>query len=329
MKKLLLYSTVVLFAACSSGSKTSDVASQKVQEAAKSQATPSVLAEKTKENVVVNQVPKEEVKGEAAVVSSGPVADLPPKTEVEKKVDEVKEKAKEAVAAVTVAATPAPASSPTAEVKQETKHEAKVAHAPVKGVEPEKALGWLKNGNTRYLKNKLRGDGQSIKDRERLYAGQKPHTIVLSCSDSRVPPELIFDQKLGEIFVIRVAGEALDSSVIASIEYAVEHLGTRLILVMGHTKCGAVAAALGSKPGESVGSGDLDKLVADIKPRLGSVTKESQSKDLVKESSDNASGIAKDLIARSKIIAEKVEKGDIKVKASVYDIKTGMVDFFN
>lgn len=77
-------------------------------------------------------------------------------------------------------------------------------------------------------------------DLKRLSTGQKPHTIVLSCSDSRVPPEVLFDQKLGEIFVIRTAGQAIDSSVLASIEYAVSHLGTNLIVVMGHESCGAV-----------------------------------------------------------------------------------------
>ena len=100
-------------------------------------------------------------------------------------------------------------------------------HQEKKGVEASKALGWLKNGNTRYRKGFLRKDGQSQKDIQRLASGQAPHSIVLSCSDSRVPPEIVFDQKLGEIFVVRNAGEIPDPASIASIEYAIEHLGSR------------------------------------------------------------------------------------------------------
>ncbi|OYZ22944.1 MAG: hypothetical protein B7Y39_07275, partial [Bdellovibrio sp. 28-41-41] len=105
----------------------------------------------------------------------------------------------------------------------------------VGAISPDKALGWLKNGNTRYSKGTFRKDGASSKDITRLSTGQNPHTIVLSCSDSRVPPEVVFDQKLGEIFVVRTAGEMVDDSVLASIEYGVEHLGANLILVMGHS----------------------------------------------------------------------------------------------
>ncbi|MGZ3798075.1 MAG: carbonic anhydrase, partial [Pseudobdellovibrionaceae bacterium] len=126
------------------------------------------------------------------------------------------------------------------------------------GVNAKTALAWLKNGNTRYLKGTLRKDGQSNKDRERLVTGQKPHTIILSCSDSRVPPEVLFDQKLGEIFVIRTAGEALDNAAIASVEYALEHLGSHLLVVMGHESCGAVKAAFSTLKGEDAGSPALD-----------------------------------------------------------------------
>lgn len=195
----------------------------------------------------------------------------------------------------------------------------------VEGVDPDKALTWLKNGNKRFTSGAWRKDGRGTKEREKLSSGQHPHTIVLSCADSRVPPEHVFDQGLGEIFTVRVAGEALDSSVIASIEYAVEHLGAKHILVMGHTSCGAVKAALGTKAGESAGSPSLDKLVADIKPRLGEVRDPAAEVDSA--SFRNAKGVAKELMTRSQIIREKVESGKVKINSALYHLDSGKVDF--
>jgi hypothetical protein len=103
------------------------------------------------------------------------------------------------------------------------------------GVPPEKALGWLQNGNKRFLKGALRSDGQSKKDVKRLAKKEKPHAVVFSSSDSRISPEIIFDEKLGEIYVVRNLALAVDPSVINSIDYAVGELGTRLIIVMDRT----------------------------------------------------------------------------------------------
>jgi carbonic anhydrase len=200
------------------------------------------------------------------------------------------------------------------------------AHHEDSGVAPEKAIGWLKNGNSRFVKGWRRKDGGTANDRARLAKGQKPHTIVLSCSDSRVPPEHVFDQALGEIFVIRVAGEALDSSVIASIEYAVEHLGSKLIVVMGHESCGAVKAALATAEGSSAGSPDLDKLVADIKPRLPASA--APSPNVIEESKINANGVARDLLARSTLLRERVNIGKIKIVPAMYYLGSGRVEFF-
>jgi carbonic anhydrase len=112
---------------------------------------------------------------------------------------------------------------------------------PLRGVPAETSLKWLKNGNLRFVKRNFRGDGKSPVDRQRLVPAQNPHEVVLIFSDSRVPPELIFDQALGEIFLVRVLGEALDTSVIASLESAVTNLGTHLIVVMGHDNCVATS----------------------------------------------------------------------------------------
>lgn len=196
------------------------------------------------------------------------------------------------------------------------------------GPAPAKAYGWLKNGNTRYLKGFLRKDGQSKKDIQRLVAGQNPHTVVLSCSDSRVPPELVFDQKLGEIFVVRTAGEALDSVALGSIEYAVEHLGARLILVMGHTSCGAVKAAIATMDGSSTGSYHIDQIVKNIQPRIKSSLHESAPAANVKTQSwANAQGVAKDLTDRSMLLFQYVKEGQLEIKSALYNLDSGKVDF--
>lgn len=200
-------------------------------------------------------------------------------------------------------------------------------HEEKKGVAAEKALGWLKNGNIRYRKGLLRKDGQSQKDVKRLSTGQTPHTIVLSCSDSRVPPELVFDQKLGEIFTVRNAGEIPDQASIASIEYAVEHLGSRLILVMGHTSCGAVKAAIGTRDGGDAGSPALNNLVRDIHPRIASLKNQKPAADVQDESWANARGIAQDLIDRSEIIRNRVASGDLMIQSALYHLDSGVVDF--
>ncbi|HPI40040.1 MAG TPA: carbonic anhydrase [Pseudobdellovibrionaceae bacterium] len=200
-------------------------------------------------------------------------------------------------------------------------------HGHSEGVAAEKSLGWLKNGNTRFVKGRLRADGQSPKDRTRLVSGQKPHAIVLSCSDSRVPAEIVFDQKLGEIFSVRTAGESLDSSAIASIEYAIEHLGSRLIVVLGHTYCGAVNAALDTSVGGDAGSPHLNKLVSDIQPRILSFMGKERAKDIEQESWSNTKGVAKDLMDRSNIISTRVKSGDVKIVSSMYYLDSGKVLF--
>lgn len=206
---------------------------------------------------------------------------------------------------------------------------AKPDHAKTDGVAADKALVWLENGNKRFVKNANRVDGKSQTDRARLAKGQKPHAIVLSCSDSRVPPEQVFDQSLGEVFVVRTAGESLDASVIASIEYAVEHLGPQLLVVMGHTSCGAVSATISTNEGTSAGSPALDALIADIRPRLpsrGPAGVSSQGLEI--ESAANAQGVAADLMKRSAIIRTHVENGTLTIKPALYHLDSGVVKFY-
>lgn len=194
-------------------------------------------------------------------------------------------------------------------------------------VPADKAYGWLKNGNTRFVKGRTRADGISAKDRARLAQGQRPHSIVLSCSDSRVPPEVVFDQKLGEVFVVRTAGESLDNNVIGSIEYAVEHLGANLLVVMGHGSCGAVKAALASLKGGSLGSPALDGLVADIKPRVQQYANSTPTQGVLDESWSNVDGVTKDLLERSAILRDAIGSGEVKVVKAMYHLESGKVEW--
>lgn len=194
-------------------------------------------------------------------------------------------------------------------------------------VSAAKSLEWLKHGNTRFHKKHFRNDGESAADVERLSHGQSPHAIVVSCSDSRVPPEIVFDQKLGEIFTVRNAGMTLDNNAIGSIEYALEHLGSKLIVVMGHTKCGAVKAAMDTMGGKDAGSPALNALVKDIQPRLQSTAGKPVSTDLADESWANIDGVAQDLMRRSTIVRKRVESGDIQIQGALYQLNSGLVDF--
>lgn len=209
-------------------------------------------------------------------------------------------------------------------------HAKAAAHAPVASVDPSKAWGWLKNGNIRFVKAKsLRKDGQSKKDRERLAKGQHPHTIVVSCSDSRVPPELVFDQKLGELFTVRTAGESMDHGSVASIEYAAVHLGAKLIVVMGHESCGAVKATLETAEGKSAGSPHIDALISELRPRLSQFSRVPASAGVLAETSANAKGAADDLMKKSTIIRDKVLKGELQIKTAVYHLASGEVSWNN
>lgn len=216
----------------------------------------------------------------------------------------------------------AAASSVAARATSSAEHSRKVGAVP-----PEKALGWLKNGNTRYLKGFWRKDGASQKDVTRLSSGQTPHTIVLSCSDSRVPPEVVFDQKLGEIFVVRTAGEMVDDSVLASIEYGVQHLGANLILVMGHSSCGAVKAAFTTPQGTDTGSPYINALVAEVQPRIEKRMRNPASAGFVAEGWDNARGVSQKLLEKSQIIRDAAKSGTLRVESALYHLDSGKVEW--
>lgn len=194
-------------------------------------------------------------------------------------------------------------------------------------ISPDKSLILLKTGNKRFTSAHPRKEIIGAKDRAKLVGTQKPYAIVLSCSDSRVPPEIVFDQKLGEIFVVRTAGQSIDYSAIASIEYAVSHLGSNLIIVMGHESCGAVKAALATLKGGDAGSPWLNKLVADLHPHLKRFSELSQTEGVVVESWANVEGVAKDLLDRSELINKLVKTGEVRIQNALYHLGSGEVEW--
>lgn len=184
----------------------------------------------------------------------------------------------------------------------------------------EEVLQRLKDGNERFVADKKEGLMQDQARRNDLTGGQAPYAIVLSCADSRVVPEHAFDSGLGELFVLRVAGNVANTSTIASIEYAVAHLGTEVIVVMGHESCGAVTAAAGG--GDN--GHNLNHLLAHITPAVAACGSDTPVNDIVKK---NALLNADELRNRSKIIGDAVDAGKVKIVSSYYNLGSGKVDF--
>jgi carbonic anhydrase len=197
------------------------------------------------------------------------------------------------------------------------------------GVAPKAALSELVDGNKRFVAGKSKHPGENLALLKKLASEQKPHSIILSCSDSRVPPELVFDQGMGRLFTVRVAGNIVDPATMASIEYAVEHLGTRLIVVMGHDSCGAVKAALSTPPGASAGSKDLDLLVAAIRPAVSQFKLSPDDKTILAPVKANVESVAKELVTRSKIVRESVESKKVAIVPAIYNLEKGGVEFWD
>jgi carbonic anhydrase len=200
-----------------------------------------------------------------------------------------------------------------------------------KNLPPQAALQALKDGNARFLGAKASHCQTEAPVREALATGQAPNAIVLGCSDSRVPPEKVFDQGLGELFTIRVAGNVADAENIASIEYALEHLGPRLIVVMGHESCGAVKTALETPKGGDVGSPSLNTLVAEIQTNLGTqpaTPGKTIDKTLRGAVKANVDAVASGLVKSSKILKDKVASGSVKIVRAIYGLSSGKVDFW-
>lgn len=184
----------------------------------------------------------------------------------------------------------------------------------------EEILDRLKAGNARFVADKLDGKLQDSERRESLTGGQDPYAIILGCADSRVVPELAFDTGLGELFTVRVAGNVATTEGIASIEYAVAHIGSKVIVVLGHQACGAVTAAIaGGNNGYN-----LNQLLSHITPAIAESGEGAAVNDVVRK---NAELTVQDLVGRSDIIAQAVADGKLKIVPAYYNLDSGKVDF--
>ncbi len=190
-------------------------------------------------------------------------------------------------------------------------------HAP--SVSPDAALAKLKEGNARFAASKVSDGKPTAAKRAETAQAQHPFAIILGCADSRTAPEIIFDQNIGDLFVIRTAGNLVDDHALGSIEYAVEHLGARLVVVLGHERCGAVTAALAS----ASAPGHVESLVRDIQPAVVAT----------KGKTGDATDLA--VAENARLMAAKVRSdaslGDlakeVRILSAVYDLDTGKVEW--
>lgn len=187
------------------------------------------------------------------------------------------------------------------------------------------ALERLIAGNQRFVDGKLRHPHLGDDWRSRLAAGQKPFATILGCSDSRVPPELLFDQGFGDLFVVRVAGNVIDTDVSGSIEYGVDHLATRLVVVMGHDGCGAVTAAMQTDSKLAEEPNEIRSLVGKIKPAIRSVSPDQPFAAQLRQSVE--ANVRASLARLSKVpdIALAVREERTRLVGCIYDIHSSVV----
>jgi carbonic anhydrase len=191
------------------------------------------------------------------------------------------------------------------------------------GVSPDEALTRLKDGNLRFIKGGRRPINLT-QERNALVKGQQPYAIVLSCSDSRVPPEIIFDETLGKLFVVRVAGNVADPITLGSVEYAVEHLGAKLIMVLGHQSCGAVKATLdgGHAPP------NIEALLHLIQPAVDKAKAQHLDPAATFDAAivENVRLQMHQAVEKSEVLHEVVEKKQVRIVGAVYSLVTGQVE---
>ena len=193
------------------------------------------------------------------------------------------------------------------------------AEHPVASVSADAALAKLKEGNLRFASSEVSQSKPTAARRAETAQEQHPFAIVLGCADSRTAPEIVFDQNIGDLFVVRTAGNLVDEHALGSIEYAVDHLGVRLIVVLGHTRCGAVTAALAS----DTAPGHVQSLVRDIQPAV----KAAKGKD------GNVTDIA--IAENARLMAAKIRNEaslgelakEVRIISGVYDLDTGKVEW--
>ncbi len=191
----------------------------------------------------------------------------------------------------------------------------------------DEALKALMEGNKRFVNSLKKGPGRSSKRRKELAAGQNPFVSILACADSRVAPEIIFDQGLGDLFVVSVAGNIVNFTnygIQGSLEYGALVLGTPLIMVLGHSECGAVAAAIESLQKDTQFPGSINDIAQSIEPAVEKAKAEKGNLLLNSIISNVQMGVNK-LNNSDPVISDLVKKGKVKVVGANYDLKTGEV----
>jgi len=195
-----------------------------------------------------------------------------------------------------------------------------------KQITPAEALERLKEGNERFTRN-MSINRDYLEQVKLTSGGQNPFAAILGCIDSRAPAEIIFDQGIGDIFNVRIAGNILNDDILGSLEFATKVAGAKLVVVLGHTSCGAVKGAI-----DKAELGKLTGLVKKLDPavqiaseQLEDSASDAEKVDFVAEK--NVEIVAKELIEQSQVLAELTSSGDIKIVGAVYDVKTGQVRF--
>ena len=191
----------------------------------------------------------------------------------------------------------------------------------VRNLSADSALTKLKVGNERFVQNRMKHPNLDNARRAKLVQMQRPFAVVLGCSDSRIPPELIFDQGLGDIFVIRNAGNVLDQHVLGSVEYAVHHLGVNLVVVLGHESCGAVGAAMS----DNKESPAIESLKTSIAPAV-CLCKQNNTYTYDNVVKANAK-LGVESIMEDKELCEYMKEHNVKIIPAYYSIKTGKVEY--
>jgi carbonic anhydrase len=191
-------------------------------------------------------------------------------------------------------------------------------------ISPDQALHLLKEGNERFVNGKSTRPRQDFKRIREIATGQSPFATIIGCSDSRVPAEIVFDQGLGDLFIVRTAGQVSSSASWGSIEFAEEILGTKLIVVLGHTQCGAVAAAvnLSEVPGHVV------TLVNAIRPAVEKAKEKNPSNLLEAAIKENILMQVAQLKSLEPVLSKKAREGSIKIIGALYDLSSGRIEFF-
>ncbi|MEP2056765.1 MAG: carbonic anhydrase family protein [Maribacter litoralis] len=196
---------------------------------------------------------------------------------------------------------------------------------------PEKSLQFLKEGNQRFQKN-LKANRNLLEQVNDTSEGQFPFATILSCIDSRVSAELVFDQGLGDIFSVRIAGNFVNEDILGSMEFGCKLAGTKLIVVLGHTSCGAIKGAC-----DHARLGNLTALISKIEPAVAAVSepsdeglRNSKNLDFVdKVSAKNVELTIDNIRTQSPVLAEMEANGEVMIVGAMYDIATGSVKFYN